>query len=180
MSKEVKRIKRVKVYEGSIIDVYKDTMEFQNGNREDWDYVHNKGAAAVLSITKTGNVLMVRQYRSTLERETLEIPAGKLDFPGESGECCAKRELEEETGFYSNQIEWLLNLWPTVAFCDEKIEIFVAKDLKESKQNLDENEFVHVEEYDIETLKKKIFSGEIVDAKTIAAILGYESKYKNV
>ena len=120
---------------------------------------------------------MVSQYRNALERTTLEIPAGKLDQPGEPGIECARRELEEETGYRSEELEWLLSLRTTVAFCNEKIEIFVARNLIPSCQHLDEDEFVDVKAYTLEELKEMIFSGKIEDSKTIAAILAYESRY---
>lgn len=177
MSGEVKRIGRELVYSGAIIHVYKDHMEFSNGHHADWDYIHHDGAAAVVPVLDDGRILMVRQYRNALERDTLEIPAGKLDRPGELGMECSKRELEEETGYKSDHLEWLINLRTTVAFCNEKIEIYVARDLKPSRQNLDEDEFVDVKAYTIEELKEKIYTGVIEDSKTIAAILAYESKY---
>ena len=120
---------------------------------------------------------MVTQYRETVERETLEIPAGKLDCADEAGLLCATRELEEETGYKTNDIEWLLTIRTTMGFCNEKIEIYVARNLKVSKQNLDENEYVDVKPYTIDELKELIYTGKIEDSKTIAAILAYEDKY---
>lgn len=177
MSDEVKRVGRELVYEGKILNVYRDHMEFSNGHTAEWDYIHHDGAAAVVPVMADGKILMVRQYRNALERETLEIPAGKLDAPGESGIECSRRELEEETGYRSDDLEWLLTLRTTVAFCNEKIEIYVARNLIPSRQNLDEDEFVDVKAYSVEELKERIFAGEIEDSKTIAAILAYESKY---
>lgn len=177
MSNDVKRISRELAYEGTILKVYKDHMEFSNGNHEDWDYIHHDGAAAVLPVLEDGRVLMVRQYRNALERETLELPAGKLDAPGEPGIVCAARELEEETGYRSENLEWLMSLRTTVAFCNEKIDIYVAKELLPSQQHLDENEFVDVEAFTIEELKAKIYAGEIEDSKTVATILAYADKY---
>lgn len=177
MSDEVKRVGRELVYEGKILNVYRDHMEFSNGHTAEWDYIHHDGAAAVVPVMADGKILMVRQYRNALERETLEIPAGKLDAPGEPGIECSRRELEEETGYRSDDLEWLLTLRTTVAFCNEKIEIYVARNLLPSRQNLDEDEFVDVKAYSVEELKERIFAGEIEDSKTIAAILAYESKY---
>jgi ADP-ribose pyrophosphatase len=114
-----------------------------------------------------------------VERETLEIPAGKLDCAGEEGLLCATRELEEETGYKSDDIEWLLTMRTTIGFCNEKIEIYVAKNLKVSKQNLDENEYVDVKPYTVSELKELIYSGKIEDSKTISAILAYDVKYNH-
>ncbi len=88
-----------------------------------------------------------------------------------------QRELEEETGYRSENLEWLINLRTTVAFCNEKIEVFVAKNLIPSKQHLDEDEFIDLGAYTMEELKEKIYSGEIEDAKTVSALLAYEVKY---
>ena len=87
------------------------------------------------------------------------------------------RELEEETGYRSEDLEWLITLRTTVAFCDEKIDIYVAKNLIPSHQHLDEDEFINVGAYTIDELRKKIYSGEIEDSKTVAALLAYADKY---
>ena len=109
----------------------------------------------------------------------MELPAGKLDAPGEPGIECAARELEEETGYRSENLEWLLTLRTTVALCNEKIDIYVARDLQPSKQKLDEAEYVTVKAYTLEELKKKIYAGEMEDSKTVAAILAYADRYAN-
>jgi NTP pyrophosphohydrolases including oxidative damage repair enzymes len=177
---QYKRIKRELQYKGRIIEVYKDTIEVPNGNITCWDTVHHKGAAAVIPVMEDGRIIMVRQYRGPLDKEMLEIPAGGLNHEGESGLSCASRELEEETGYRSEDIKHLITIYTTVGFCDEKIEIFIANNLIESKQNLDENEFVSLEYYSVEELKKKIFAGEIEDSKTVSAILAYDNVTQSV
>lgn len=177
MSEDVKRVGRELMYQGTVLKIYRDHMVFSNGNTEEWDFIHHDGAAAVVPVMDDGRILMVRQYRNALERETIELPAGKLDAPGEPGIECAARELEEETGYKANTFEWLITLRTTVAFCDERIEIYVAKDLVPTKQNLDEDEYVEVEAYTLEELKEMIFTGKIEDSKTIASLMAYESKY---
>lgn len=177
MSEDVKRMGRELAYQGTVLKVYKDHMKFSNGNTEDWDFIHHDGAAAVIPVTDDGKILMVKQYRNALERDTLEIPAGKLDDPDEEGIVCASRELKEETGYSSDDLEWLLTIRTTVAFCDERIEVFVARNLIPGEQHLDEDEFVDVKAYKLEELKGMIFEGKIQDSKTMAAILAYESKY---
>ena len=99
-----------------ILKIYRDTV-VANGIEEVYDYIHHDGAAAVLPVTKDGKILMVRQYRNALDRFTLEIPAGKLDAPDEPKIECAARELEEETGFRSENLEFLMTVNTTVAFC---------------------------------------------------------------
>ena len=177
MSEDVKRMGRELAYQGTVLKVYKDHMKFSNGNTEDWDFIHHAGAAAVIPVMDDGKILMVKQYRNALERDTLEIPAGKLDDPDEEGIVCASRELKEETGYSSDDLEWLLTIRTTVAFCDERIEVFVARNLIPGEQHLDEDEFVDVKAYKLEELKGMIFEGKIQDSKTMAAILAYESKY---
>ena len=94
MSEDVKRMGRELAYQGTVLKVYKDHMKFSNGNTEDWDFIHHDGAAAVIPVMDDGKILMVKQYRNALERDTLEIPAGKLDDPDEEGIVCASRELK--------------------------------------------------------------------------------------
>jgi len=172
----VVRLDRQLKYQGNILKIYEDTV-LANGHEAHWDYIHHDGAAAVLPVTSEGKILMVRQYRNALNRYTLEIPAGKLDAPDEPKIECAYRELEEETGFRTEKLEYLMSINTTVAFCDEAIDIFVAHNLIPSHQHLDEDEFVDVKAYKLEELKEMIFEGKIQDSKTMAAILAYESKY---
>lgn len=178
MSDEIRRIKRELKFKGKIIDFYQDTMEINGDHTAIWDFIRHKGAAAVVPVTEDGKILMVRQYRNALERYTLEIPAGALDAEDEPGIECASRELEEETGFRCDSLEWLITLRTTVAFCNEKIEVFVARNLVPSKQHLDEDEFIDLKAYSLEELKEKIYSGEIEDSKTVASLLAYDVKYR--
>ena len=174
---EMKRIDRVLKYKGSIVDVYDDVMQSPTGKIAHWDYVaHRKGAAAVLPVLEDGRILMVRQYRNALDRFTLEIPAGKLDAPDEPKIECAARELEEETGFRSETLEFLMTVNTTVAFCDEQIGVYIAKDLIPSKQHLDADESIDVEEWEVKDLLEMIYTGKMTDAKTIAAILAYAQR----
>lgn len=177
MSEHFKRLKRELKFKGAIIDFYQDTMEIDGNHTATWDFINHKGAAAVVPVTKEGKILMVRQYRNALDRYTLEIPAGALDAVDEPGIECASRELEEETGYMSNNLEWLITLRTTVAFCNEKIEVFVARDLIPSHQHLDEDEFIDLKEYTLDELKEKIFSGEIEDSKTVSALMAYAVKF---
>ena len=177
MSEKIKRINRELKFKGKILDFYQDTIEVDGDHTVVWDFIGHKGAAAVVPVTADGKILMVRQYRNALDRYTLEIPAGALDEGGEPGIECASRELEEETGYRSENLEWLITLRTTVAFCNERIEVYVAHDLIPSKQHLDEDEFIELGAYTIEELKEKIFSGEIEDAKTVSSLMAYAVKY---
>ena len=177
MSDQIKRLKRELKFKGKIIDFYQDTMEINGDHTVSWDFIKHKGAAAVVPVTDDGKILMVRQYRNALDRYTLEIPAGALDAEDEPGIECASRELEEETGYRSENLERLITLRTTVAFCNERIEVYVAKDLIPSKQHLDEDEFIDLKAYSLEELKGKILTGEIEDAKTVASLMAYAVKY---
>lgn len=178
MESEIKRIDRNLKYEGAIVKVYSDTMQLPDGRTTEWDFINHDGAAAVVPVTKEGKILMVRQFRNALDRFTLEIPAGKLDDKNERTLVCAKRELEEETGYVAESMELLITLRTWLAFTNEKIDVYVAKDLIPTHQHLDEDEFIDVKAYTMEELKEKIFSGEIEDCKTISALLAYEVKYR--
>ena len=175
----VVRLDRQLKYQGAILKIYEDTV-LANGHEAHWDFIHHDGAAAVLPVTAEGKILMVRQYRNALDRYTLEIPAGKLDDPQEPKVECAYRELEEETGFKTENMEYLISVNTTVAFCDEAIDIFVARNLIPSRQHLDEDEVIDVEAWDLKDLEERIYKGEITDGKTIAAIMAYARKYRSV
>lgn len=177
MAEEFKRLNRELVYHGAIVDFYKDTVQVPNENVVEWDYIGHKGAAAVVPVREDGKLLMVRQYRNALDRYTLEIPAGGLNGSDEPTRDAAARELEEETGYRSDELEWLITIRTTVAFCNEKIDIYMAKNLIRTEQHLDEDEFIHVEAYSIEELTQMIMEGKIEDSKTIAAIMCYKDKY---
>lgn len=171
------RLKRTLVHKGAIIDYYQDTVKVPNGNVVTWDFIGHKGAAAVVAVDGEGKLLMVRQYRNALDRETLEIPAGGLNSMDEPTDTAAARELEEETGYKAGKLEYLITIRTTVAFCNEKIDIYVATDLIPSKQHLDEDEFINVEAYDLDTLVQMVYEGKIQDGKTVSALMAYKNKY---
>ena len=175
---DIRRIRRELVYKGKILNFYEDYMALPNGNTAVWDFIEHKGAAAVVPVTSDGKILMVRQYRNALERYTLEIPAGAVNYLGEPKEECAARELEEETGYRAGKLEWLMNVNTTVAFCNELIGIYVAQDLIPTSQHLDEDEFLNVEEHDLDELLAMVYDGRITDGKTAAALLAYRVKYR--
>lgn len=173
---QYKRLKRELVAKGAIIDYYRDTMLIPNGNTAQWDLIDHKGAAAVVAVREDGKILMVRQYRNALERETLEIPAGGLNGREEPTDAAAARELEEETGYTCGKLKLLNSIYTTVAFCNEKIDIYLATELGHGKQHLDEDEYLNVEAYDLEELKQMVYDCRIQDSKTICGIMTYASK----
>lgn len=182
MSKELphpERIGRTLIHNGAIVDIYQDRMQLPDGSEENFDFIKHKGAAAVIPVLDDGRIIMVRQYRNAIDSYTLEIPAGGLNGADEPTKVAAHRELEEETGYYADieDVTFLISLYTTVAFCNEKIDIYVAKNLKKTSQHLDDDEFIDVEIYTLDELTDLVLSGQIVDAKTIAAIMSYRADY---
>lgn len=173
----IERLSRELIVKGSIIDMYKDSVKLPNGNVGKWDFISHKGAAAVVPVKGDGKLIMVRQYRNALDRETIEIPAGGLNSSDEPTMEAALRELEEETGYHTEKLEFLISLAPAVAYSNEIIDIYVAHNLVLSEQHTDEDEFIDVEEYTVEELCDMIYSGKIQDSKTIAAVFAYKNKY---
>jgi ADP-ribose pyrophosphatase len=172
---QYKRIKRDLVHKGRIIDYYSDTIEIEGGKITNFDFIKHRGASAMIPVDQDGNILMVRQYRNAIDQYTLEIPAGGLNS-GEDNITCAIRECEEETGYKAGEVHHLIDLFTTVAFCNEKISIYYTTGITPSRQNLDEDEFVTVEEHSLEELTAMILAGRITDAKSIAGILAYKTK----
>ena len=178
MVEKPNRLDRELVYRGSILDIYKDTMQFANGTTEEWDFVaHRMGAACVLP---DGRLLLVRQYRNALDRETIEVPAGCRDSLTEDTRITAKRELEEETGYTCGRLDFMMSLRTTVAFCNEHVDVYLARDLTDlGTQHLDDAESIEVEAFDYDDLCGMIREGVMEDSKTIAAIMTYGAIYRN-
>ena len=171
------KIEQRLMHQGKVVGFYEDIVKLPSGKVVTWDLVKHKGAAAVVPVTEKGTILLVKQYRNALDQETLEIPAGGIE-PGETPLECVTRESEEETGYRAGKMEHLMTIVTAIGFCDEKIPIYVASDLRPSKQHLDEDEFIDVKEFTIEEIKEMIFDGRIIDAKTISGVLGYIAAQK--
>ena len=171
------RLGRKEVYTGKIINLVQDQLQTPEGKIVNWDLILHNGAAAIIPVDSDGNIILVRQYRNAADSSVLEIPAGKLEGVEDPIEC-AKRELEEETGYSSNEIEFLIDFYPSIGYSNEKIYVYVARDLSQTNQNLDEDEFVEVEKYTLDEIVEMILSGVINDSKTISAIFAYKNKYK--
>ena len=177
MDTKIIRLKRELQCEGPITKYYKDTVQLPNGDTAVWDFVGHNGAAAAVGVLEDGRLLMVSRYRNALDRVTLEIPAGGLQTPEEPTQKAAARELVEETGYRCKKIEKLITIRTTVAFCNEKIDIYLATDLEKTQQHLDEDEYINVKPYTLAELEDMIYCGQIEDSKTIAAILAYKNKF---
>ena len=174
--KGYEKIEQRLIHQGKVVGFYEDIVKLPSGKTVVWDLVKHKGAAAVVPVTEKGTILLVKQYRNALDQETLEIPAGGIE-PGETPLKCVTREIEEETGYKAGKMKHLMTIITAIGFCDERIPIYVATDLKPSKQHLDEDEFIDLKAYTLDELKEKIFSGEIEDGKTVASLMAYAAKY---
>lgn len=161
-------------YTGKILNVNDVEVELPNGRRSHRDIIRHPGASAVVALTETGKIVLVRQYRTAIDRVTVEIPAGKLD-PGEDPLECAKRELHEETGFKAGRIRKLTSIVTTCGFCDEIIHIYLATHLEFDAPNPDDDEFVNVDLVPLSELIDAVLDGKIEDAKTVVGALACDS-----
>lgn len=165
-----KKISSEYIFDGKLLQVYRDTIELPNGEPATREYIKHQGAVAVVPVTDDNEIIAVRQYRYPIGRVTVEIPAGKLD-KGEEPLTAAKRELSEETGVEGADIEYIGGLYPSVAYTDEIIHMYVAKNLKYGEMHTDEDEFLDVVKIKIDDFVDMILKGEIMDSKTQAAVL---------
>lgn len=166
MDLKEKKISSELIYKGKILDLYKDKVECPNGKLSTREVVRHCKAACILAIVDN-KVIIEEQYRYPYDEVILEFPAGKIE-PGEDVMQGAIRELEEETGYLAQDIKFLGDMYPACAYTDEIISLFVATNLKKTKQNLDENESLDYKFITFEELEKLILTNQIKDAKTIA------------
>lgn len=167
-----KTIKKEQLFSGRVIDLYLEDVELPNGKTSKREIIKHPGAVAVIAVTDEGKMVMVRQYRKALEKAIVEIPAGKLE-KGEEPIECAKRELEEETGYECTKMVPLISFYTSPGFADELVHLFIAEGLtkKTNQQELDEDEFVDIVEVTLEEAQKMVEAKEIHDAKTAYAVL---------
>lgn len=159
------------IFDGKILHVFKDTIELPDGKPSFRELIRHVGAVAVIPVTDEGKVIIERQYRYPFDEIITEIPAGKLDSAEEDHLEAAKRELVEETGITADEWIDLGVYYPTSAYSDEKIYMYLAKGLHRGEQKLDEGEFLDVEEIPLTEMLEQVMHGEIPDGKTQVAIL---------
>ena len=126
MHLEEKFIGKKEIFQGRIFSVSSDDVELENGNKAIREVVHHNGGVCIIPITDNGGVLMVKQFRYPYAEAILEVPAGKLE-KGEDHAECGRRELLEETGCTCKEYEYLGKLYPTPAYVDEIIHMYLAK-----------------------------------------------------
>jgi len=149
--------------------VYLDEVSLKDGTISKRICIDHPQAAAIVPLISDNELIMVRQYRYALKRETLEIPAGKID-KGESAEECIKRELAEETGFEAKVIKWLYTYAPAVGYSNELIHLYLGSDLEKLGNKINDSEISSLEILTIDEVLGMIRNHEIVDSKTIIAL----------
>lgn len=159
------------IFNGKIVKLTKDKVKCPNGRESTREVINHCGAACVVAVNN-GKIIMEKQYRYPFDEVLIEVPAGKLD-KGEEIKECARRELEEETGYHANKLTYMGVFYPTVAYSNEAIHMFIAEDLVKTKTNWDIDENIIIYEDTIEHLLEQIKNDEIKDGKTIAALLKY-------
>ncbi|MDD6611762.1 MAG: NUDIX hydrolase [Clostridiales bacterium] len=165
-----KKVKSDYKFHGKIMTVRVDDALLPNGKPCKREVCEHVGGVGVLPIDENRMVTLVRQYRYPYETTTLEIPAGKMDQGPENAENCGRRELSEETGLIARTMIPMGEIWPSPGFMDERLHLFCAKELTQGEVHPDEDEFVEIVRMPFDELCQRIASGEIHDAKTVAAI----------
>lgn len=165
-----KKIDGETLYKGIIVDVSMDHAELINGDIVRREVVHHPGGVTIIPVEEDGTVWCVRQFRYPMQREMLEVPAGKLEY-GEKPLPAAERELGEETGLTAGRMVYLGACCTSPGFSTEVLHIYLALELRRGEAHPDEDEFLNVEKHSLETLTDMVMAGEIDDAKTIIAVL---------
>jgi len=158
------------IWRGRAVDFRVDTVRLPNGKTATREFMDHPGAVGVVPFADKNTVVMVRQYRHPVGEVTLELPAGKLD-KGENALSCVKRELREETGYTAKTIKRLVEYWPTPAFANEVLHLYIATDLKPGKMNTDDDEFLQCVLVPFDKAVALALNGEIKDSKTIIGLL---------
>ena len=161
-------------WRGRILDVRSLKVELPNGHVSGRDIIRHPGAAAVVALTSEGKIALVRQYRTALDRVTVEIPAGKLE-PGEDPLAAAHRELEEETGFTADKMAYLTSIASSDGFTDEVIHLYMATGLTFTSSNPDDDEFINVDLVELTELVDAVLDGRVEDAKTVVGALACDA-----
>ncbi|MDO5044587.1 MAG: NUDIX hydrolase [Coriobacteriia bacterium] len=157
-------------WRGSFLSADEITVKLPNGKEATRDVIRHPGAVGIVALTDDSQIVLVRQYRIALERETLEIPAGKIDT-GEDPALTAARELKEECGVVANKMSYLTSIATSVGFSDELLHLYMATDLHFEMSEPDEDEFVILELMPLEELIELVLDGQIEDSKTIIGAL---------
>lgn len=165
-----KFVSRRQGFDGRLLKVMVDTVTLPNGKETTREIIANPGAVCVVPVLPDGRVIFVKQYRYAVGGVIYELPAGKLDSPGEDPLDCAKRELSEETGYTAAKWQKLTSIVTTPGFTDEVIHLYVAEGLEKHAQHTDEDEFIDIEALTPQQIRQMLLDEEIFDAKTLSAL----------
>ena len=165
------RIDSQRVFDGLILHIDHMNYRLPNGKIAKRECARHIGASAVVPVDAEGNVWLVKQFRACIDQVLLEIPAGKLDFKGEDRLEAAKRELKEETGLTAKSWVHLTDIVTTPGFSDERISLYLARDLDAGESHPDEDEFLNLVKVPMPEIVARIMRGEIADSKSICAIM---------
>lgn len=172
------KIGTIKRVQGRAVGFRIDNVRLPNRKAATREFLEHPGAVAVVAMAAPRRIVLVRQFRYAVGQTTYEIPAGKID-PGESLLTTARRELREETGMRAGRMRKLLSFWPTPAFGNEIIHVYLATNLKAGIAQPDDDEFVEAVEWPIEKVESAIRSGRIKDSKTIIGVLAIRSLFRH-
>ena len=167
-----KTISVEKIFSGKVIDLYVETVQIDKSKMAIREIVRHRGAVCALTITKEGKLVLIRQFRKAIGDYLFEIPAGKLEA-GEAPNEAIRREIREETGYNVEKVDYVTSFYTSPGFSDEKCYVYFAFVGEKGETCFDEDEYIDIFEYSLEHLIQMIFDGEIVDAKTISAVLLY-------
>lgn len=171
---EEKIVGSEQVFDGGFLSVDRVQAQLPNGAVKDREIVRHPGAVAIIALDDNNRILLVNQYRTALERVTLEIPAGKLRL-GEDVTECARRELEEETGYTADTLKYFIPIACAAGYSDEVIHLFMAGGLHPGKAHPDDDEFIAVQWMDLTELIDLVLDGRIEDSKTVIAALACDA-----
>jgi ADP-ribose pyrophosphatase len=158
------------VYSGVLLHVVADTVRLPNGREAVREYVRHPGAAMIIAFLDEQTVLFVHQFRYPLRRHFIELPAGKID-PGEDPLRTAQRELKEECGYEASEWRHLTTMHPCIGYADERIELYLARNLTHVGHALDEDEFIEAFPLAIHSALTWVREGRITEAKAVTGVL---------
>jgi ADP-ribose pyrophosphatase len=161
---------RREIYDGRVVNLALEEVELPNGARTTLEVMHHPGAAAAVPLFPDGTVTLLRQYRHAVGGWLWEVPAGKLDKPGEDPLECAQRELGEEAGLAAGRWDKLGSIYTTPGFCDEIIHLYLARDLRDVPREHEEDEVIEVHRMPLVDALAMIPREELQDTKSIAAL----------
>ena len=168
---EEKQLSSELIFDGKVLHVYRDVIGLPSGKEGFREYCRHGGAVCVVPLTDEGEVVCVRQYRYAVGKVVLEIPAGKLDSPDEDPLEAAVRELREETGYRDATVTSIGNLYTSPALLSEVIYMYLAENMTPGDTDPDDDELLEIVKIPLEDMVAMILRGEIMDAKTQAAVL---------